>query len=160
MYLCILNGISFVYLIQASSIWPLGAYGRDIGVTLPDLLRQVIKEIPEGCRLRLGMTNPPYIMDHLEEIAEILLHPRVYSFLHVPVQSGSDPVLKEMRREYTRVQFCQVRISPKGIFCRGIVCAVYYILQLIIVMIWSRNNLQDDFSPVLALQFLLLFCIR
>ncbi|XP_022663659.1 threonylcarbamoyladenosine tRNA methylthiotransferase-like isoform X2 [Varroa jacobsoni] len=85
-----------------------GAYGRDIGVTLPDLLRQVIKEIPEGCRLRLGMTNPPYIMDHLEEIAEILLHPRVYSFLHVPVQSGSDPVLKEMRREYTRVQFCQL----------------------------------------------------
>ena len=32
------------------------------------------------------MTNPPYILDHLEEMAEILKHPRVYRFLHVPVQ--------------------------------------------------------------------------
>jgi hypothetical protein len=35
-----------------------------------------------------GMTNPPYILDHLEEMAKILNHSRVYSFLHVPVQSG------------------------------------------------------------------------
>jgi hypothetical protein len=34
------------------------------------------------------MTNPPYILDHLEEMAKILNHSRVYSFLHVPVQSG------------------------------------------------------------------------
>ena len=45
-----------------------GAYGRDIGVTLPDLLWELVKVIPEGCKLRLGMTNPPYIMDHLDEI--------------------------------------------------------------------------------------------
>ena len=43
-----------------------GAYGRDIGVTLPDLLWELVKVIPEGCRLRLGMTNPPYILDHLD----------------------------------------------------------------------------------------------
>ena len=43
-----------------------GAYGRDIGLTLPQLLRQLITVIPEGCKLRLGMTNPPYILDHLE----------------------------------------------------------------------------------------------
>ncbi len=35
-------------------------------------------------------------------------HPRVYKFLHVPVQSGSDAVLSEMRREYTRNDFCKV----------------------------------------------------
>lgn len=85
-----------------------GAYGRDIGVTLPDLLREMVEVIPEGCMLRLGMTNPPYILDHLEDMAEILNHPRVYSFLHVPVQSGSDPVLTEMRREYTIAQFRSV----------------------------------------------------
>lgn len=83
-------------------------------MTLPDLLHEVVKEIPEGCKLRLGMTNPPYIMDHLEEIAEILADPRVYSFLHVPVQSGSDYVLKDMQREYTRDQFCKVRPPPAG----------------------------------------------
>ena len=100
----------------------LGAYGRDIGVTLPDLLQQLIEVIPEACMMRLGMTNPPYIMDHLpvryafhdntriclQEIADILNHPRVYAFLHIPVQSGSDCVLREMKREYTSAQFCQV----------------------------------------------------
>ena len=44
----------------------LGAYGRDIGVTLPELLWQLVDVIPDGCMLRLGMTNPPYIMEHLE----------------------------------------------------------------------------------------------
>lgn len=43
--------------------------------------------------LRIGMTNPPYILEHLKEIADVLRHPCVYSFLHVPVQSGSDAVL-------------------------------------------------------------------
>lgn len=85
-----------------------GAYGRDIGVTLPQLLWQLVEVIPEGCRLRLGMTNPPYILDHLKDIAEIMKHPRVYAFLHVPVQSGSDGVLGEMRREYTVKDFSTV----------------------------------------------------
>lgn len=43
-----------------------GAYGKDIGVTLPELLWQLVDVIPEGARLRLGMTNPPYIYEHLE----------------------------------------------------------------------------------------------
>jgi len=85
-----------------------GAYGRDIGESLPSLLRELVKVIPEGCRLRLGMTNPPYILDHLQEMATILSHPRVYKFLHVPVQSGSDAVLADMKREYSRKDFCKV----------------------------------------------------
>ena len=85
-----------------------GAYGRDIGTNLPELLEQLVKVIPEGCRLRLGMTNPPYILDHLQEMAEILNHDRVYSFLHVPVQSGSDAVLRDMRREYSVAEFERV----------------------------------------------------
>lgn len=43
-----------------------GAYGRDIGVTLPELLWQLVEVIPEGAMLRIGMTNPPYILEHLE----------------------------------------------------------------------------------------------
>ena len=43
-----------------------GAYGRDIGSSLPELLWQLIDVIPEGAMLRLGMTNPPYILEHLE----------------------------------------------------------------------------------------------
>ena len=58
--------------------------------------------------MRIGMTNPPYILNHLHEIAKYLNHPRVYSFLHVPVQSGSDQVLYTMKREYTNADFCKV----------------------------------------------------
>uniref|UniRef100_A0A182YC44 tRNA-t(6)A37 methylthiotransferase n=1 Tax=Anopheles stephensi TaxID=30069 RepID=A0A182YC44_ANOST len=77
-----------------------GTYGRDIGSSLPELLWKLVEEIPEGCMMRLGMTNPPYILEHLDEMAKILSHPRVYSFLHIPVQSGSDTILGDMKREY------------------------------------------------------------
>jgi threonylcarbamoyladenosine tRNA methylthiotransferase CDKAL1 len=41
-------------------------------------------------------------------MAKILNHPRVYAFLHVPVQSGSDSVLMDMRREYSQADFRHV----------------------------------------------------
>ncbi|XP_076756372.1 threonylcarbamoyladenosine tRNA methylthiotransferase [Xylocopa sonorina] len=85
-----------------------GTYGRDIGTSLPELLWKLVDVVPDGCMVRVGMTNPPYILEHLEEISKILRHPRVYSFLHVPVQSGSDQVLADMKREYTRADFEQV----------------------------------------------------
>lgn len=50
-----------------------GAYGRDIGSSLPELLTQLVHVIPDGCMLRLGMTNPPYILEHLE-----VIHPTKY----------------------------------------------------------------------------------
>jgi len=77
-----------------------GAYGRDINTSLPSMLRAVVDLLPKGTMLRLGMTNPPYILEHLPEVAEILRHPNVYSFLHVPVQAGSDHVLDDMKRKY------------------------------------------------------------
>ncbi|KAK6725505.1 hypothetical protein RB195_004061 [Necator americanus] len=86
----------------------LGAWGRDIGLVLPDLLNEIVKVIPDGCMMRLGMTNPPYILDYLEEISTILNHPRVYSFLHIPVQSGSDAVLRDMKREYNSDHFRRI----------------------------------------------------
>ncbi|NXP27171.1 CDKAL methylthiotransferase, partial [Scytalopus superciliaris] len=85
-----------------------GAYGRDIGTDLPTLLWRLVQVIPEGAMLRLGMTNPPYILEHLEEMAKILHHPRVYAFLHIPVQSASDSVLMDMKREYCVADFKQV----------------------------------------------------
>ena len=70
--------------------------GRDIGTNLPLLLNAIVSELPpdRSTMLRIGMTNPPFILEHLKEIAKILCHPSVYSFLHVPVQSGSDSVLE------------------------------------------------------------------
>lgn len=41
-------------------------------------------------------------------MAKILNHPHVYSFLHVPVQSASDNVLSDMKREYCADDFRHV----------------------------------------------------
>ena len=52
-----------------------------------------------------GFSNPPPQLDTLEEIAEVLNHPLVFSYLHIPVQSGGNSVLKGMNREYTVEEF-------------------------------------------------------
>jgi tRNA A37 methylthiotransferase MiaB len=41
-------------------------------------------------------------------MAKILRHPRVYSFLHVPIQSASDAILGLMKREYNCEDFCSI----------------------------------------------------
>ncbi|KAJ1388575.1 TRAM domain [Sesbania bispinosa] len=106
-----------------------GAYGRDIGVNLPTLLKALVAELPADAStmLRVGMTNPPFILEHLKEIAEILRHPCVYSFLHVPVQSGSDAILSAMNREYTVGEFRTVidtltELVPEMQIATDIIC--------------------------------------
>jgi threonylcarbamoyladenosine tRNA methylthiotransferase CDKAL1 len=88
-----------------------GAYGRDIGSSIAQLLAALTAAIDHHdypVMLRVGMTNPPFILEHLESVAEALRHPKVFSFLHVPVQAGSDKVLAAMNREYTVAEFRQV----------------------------------------------------
>ncbi len=106
-----------------------GAYGRDIGTSLVVLLRRILQVLPKDCStmLRVGMTNPPFILAQLYELAAILNDPRVFKFLHVPVQSGSNAVLKAMRREYTREEFERVasflkRKVPGIYFSTDIIC--------------------------------------
>ena len=48
--------------------------GKDIGVTLPELLFKIVEVIPPGCMMRIGMTNPPYIQEYLADMATILNH--------------------------------------------------------------------------------------
>ncbi|KAJ3085416.1 hypothetical protein HK100_009055, partial [Physocladia obscura] len=116
----ILEGVKEIWLTSEDT----GAYGRDIGVSIVDLLWGIIaileKYPKSGSMLRVGMTNPPYILEHLDEMVKILSHPRVFSFLHVPVQSGSNTVLDAMRRQYTVQDFTEIvttlreNVSPAG----------------------------------------------
>lgn len=87
-----------------------GAYGRDLGTSLPELLRAMLAEMPHdgSTMLRVGMTNPPYMLEHLAAIADALKHPACFTYLHIPVQSGSDAVLGGMNREYTVAEFERV----------------------------------------------------
>jgi threonylcarbamoyladenosine tRNA methylthiotransferase CDKAL1 len=93
----------------AKQIWitseDAGAYGKDIGVTLPQLLRALLAAIPSEIMVRVGMTNPPYVLEYIDELCDILNHPQMFSFLHVPVQAGSDAVLEHMHRGYSVAEF-------------------------------------------------------
>ena len=92
-----------------SEIWltseDTGAYGRDIGSSIAELLILLVSNLPKHVFMRIGMTNPPFILEHIKCIARVLNHPNVYSFLHIPVQSGNNEVLEAMNREYTVEEF-------------------------------------------------------
>ena len=67
--------------------------------TFPQLLRQVAEEAPE-MRVRFTTSHPKDMSDEtLHVIAEM---PNVCKHIHLPVQSGSDKILKLMNRKYTR----------------------------------------------------------
>ena len=82
-----------------------GVYGRDIGTNLPNLMVEILKYVPKDVMIRIGMANPPYILENVNQMIKVLNHPNVYSFIHIPVQSGSNPVLDKMLREYTIEEF-------------------------------------------------------
>ncbi|NVM45053.1 MAG: tRNA (N(6)-L-threonylcarbamoyladenosine(37)-C(2))-methylthiotransferase [Candidatus Lokiarchaeota archaeon] len=50
--------------------------------------------------LRIGMINPRFLIDEFEQLLSIFKLKKVYQFLHLPIQSGSDSILKHMNRYY------------------------------------------------------------
>ncbi|MDG6994812.1 MAG: tRNA (N(6)-L-threonylcarbamoyladenosine(37)-C(2))-methylthiotransferase [Nitrososphaerota archaeon] len=76
------------------------AYGRDTKTTLPSLIRK-ISSIPGEFMIRVGMMNPLLTDSILEELVDCFQQEKVYRFLHLPVQSGSDRILRLMQRGYT-----------------------------------------------------------
>jgi threonylcarbamoyladenosine tRNA methylthiotransferase CDKAL1 len=81
-----------------------GCYGFDRGTNLAELLGQVV-EIPGDFRVRVGMMNPGYLNNFLDELVQVYENEKVFKFAHIPVQSGSDAVLKHMRRGYATKDF-------------------------------------------------------
>ena len=77
-----------------------GCYGFDTGVKLPALLRKVTA-IDDDFRIRIGMMNPDHVRSIAGDLIVAFSSDKMYKFLHMPVQSGSDEVLKNMNRRYT-----------------------------------------------------------
>ncbi|MEM4272430.1 MAG: tRNA (N(6)-L-threonylcarbamoyladenosine(37)-C(2))-methylthiotransferase [Candidatus Bilamarchaeaceae archaeon] len=81
-----------------------GAYGLDICSSLPELMGDVLS-VEGDFRVRLGMINPAHAKRFLPEILKMLAHPKFYRFLHLPVQTGSEKVRREMNRAHTVADF-------------------------------------------------------
>jgi threonylcarbamoyladenosine tRNA methylthiotransferase CDKAL1 len=91
-----------------------GAYGRDLGTSLPNLLRAVLK-IEGEFMVRVGMMNPDQVVLFLDELLPLFSHPKLFKFLHVPLQSGSDAVLQAMQRRYTAKVFEQIVKTARNV---------------------------------------------
>jgi len=73
-----------------------GRYG------LSELLRDILRDNEDmDFRLRVGMMNPWGLARIMDDLIPLVNHRKIYSFLHIPVQSGDDPILKAMGRKYT-----------------------------------------------------------
>ncbi len=79
-------------------------YGFDIRTNLAELLKEVVK-IPGDFKIRVGMMNPQHIKPFLNELIKVYKNPKIIKFVHIPVQAGSNKVLKDMRRGYTVEEF-------------------------------------------------------
>jgi len=77
-----------------------GAYGLDINTNIARLLRAVCS-IDADFMVRVGMMNPQYLHLMIDDLIEAYRDEKVFKFLHIPVQSGSDRVLRSMRRGHT-----------------------------------------------------------
>lgn len=77
-------------------------YGRDIGENFPSLLAK-IHDIKGLVRLGFITSHPKDIQDKLISAFKEL--PKLYKYLHLPIQSGSDRILKLMNRYYTLSQY-------------------------------------------------------
>ncbi len=79
----------------------LGAYGRERGESLAAFVSRLLDGIGPA-RLRLSSINAN---DFTPDLIELVEHPRFCRHLHIPLQSGSDRVLKRMGRLYRRRQY-------------------------------------------------------
>lgn len=82
------------------------AFGKDTNEKLSDLIKEIANisndpEIKNDFRIRVGMMHPNNIGNDLENLIEAFKLPNVYKFAHIPIQSGSDKILFDMRRNYT-----------------------------------------------------------
>ncbi|CRH00916.1 radical SAM protein, putative [Plasmodium relictum] len=127
-YVCDEENIKEVWLTSEDT----GSYGIDLNTDIVKLLKQILDNIEDGdVMIRLGMTNPPYILQHIKDICNLLKHKNMYEFIHIPVQSGSNNVLKNMNREYKIEDFIYLvdnlrKYVPNITISTDIICGFPY----------------------------------
>ncbi|MFH1211406.1 MAG: tRNA (N(6)-L-threonylcarbamoyladenosine(37)-C(2))-methylthiotransferase [Candidatus Woesearchaeota archaeon] len=85
-----------------------GAYGLDIKTGFAELLERLLK-YKGDYRIRIGMLNPNHLLKIKDKLLPLIRDSaHVYKFLHMPLQSGSNKVLKDMNRLYTKEEYASL----------------------------------------------------
>ncbi|WP_338099327.1 tRNA (N(6)-L-threonylcarbamoyladenosine(37)-C(2))-methylthiotransferase [Methanolapillus africanus] len=81
-------------------------YGMDFksdspyhGLRLPELLSMIV-QIPGNFKIRVGMMNPFSVLPILPRLVDVFSDSKIFKFLHLPIQSASENVLKTMNRRH------------------------------------------------------------
>ncbi len=91
------------------------SYGRDLEINLAKLLVALDKMTGEF-KIRVGMMTPNLVMDIQESLIAAFGSDKIFKFLHLPVQSGDNTVLKNMNRFYTIQEFKEIVEIFRGEF--------------------------------------------
>ncbi len=86
-----------------------GAYmvEQDGKQKIVELLENILS-IPLDFKIRVGMMNPGNTITILDDLIEIYKNPKMFKFLHIPLQSGNNEVLGMMNRRYKAEQFVKI----------------------------------------------------
>ena len=83
------------------------SYGRDVSTDLAHLLRAVC-EVEGDFLVRVGMMTPNIALEILDDLVDAYQHDKIFKFLHLPVQSGDNEVLRLMNRFYSVESFRRI----------------------------------------------------
>jgi MiaB-like tRNA modifying enzyme len=101
-------------------------YGKDTDTNLAQLL-DALCIVKGDFKIRVGMMTPNHVIDILDDLVQAFQSEHVFKFLHLPVQSGDDMVLRRMRRFYSVDDFRNIvntfRASfPKLTLATDLIC--------------------------------------
>ena len=116
------SGVNEIWLTSQDT----ACYGKDIAVNLVDLLNEVC-EAEEKFFVRVGMMTPNHALNLLDDLVGAYLNGKIFKFLHLPVQSGDDRVLRLMNRLYSVEDFKKVvntfrKRFPKITIATDVIC--------------------------------------
>jgi threonylcarbamoyladenosine tRNA methylthiotransferase CDKAL1 len=75
-----------------------GCYGKDINSNLVELVK-LCTELEGNYKIRIGMMNPMYLPEILYDLISLYKNQeKIFKFIHIPVQSGSNKILRQMYR--------------------------------------------------------------
>ncbi|MDC3246393.1 tRNA (N6-isopentenyl adenosine(37)-C2)-methylthiotransferase MiaB, partial [Flavobacteriaceae bacterium] len=78
---------------------------KKTSIDFAKLLKLVGEAFPE-IRIRFSTSNPQDM--NLDVIKTMASYPNICNYIHLPVQSGSDSILKEMNRQHTRKEYLEL----------------------------------------------------
>lgn len=132
------DGCSEIWLTSTDN----GCYGFDIGTNLPALVENV-SQIEQDFMIRVGMMNPMYMTRIKNDLLNAFENHKVFKFLHIPVQSGSSHVLKDMKRGHTASVFIDTVKAFREKFERFTICTD--------IIVGFPSESEEDFMNTLDL---------